>query len=90
MNHVMTQEVARRFSARWPWVVAVPLVIATNVVLVGMQSGGCIDYSAEPGAESTCSSGPILGIAGTWVLGIVSVFAVAYCLRRIVRPGGRR
>jgi hypothetical protein len=60
------------------------LVLVADVILMGTSVGQCADYTAESGAESTCTSGPVLGLAGTWVLGAVSVLAIAYCGRRLV------
>jgi len=74
----------------WPWAVAILLVIALNVLLLGFQHGECIDYTVESGATSTCTTEPALGIAGTWLLGIVSVLAVIYFARRLVQAIGAR
>ncbi len=40
------------------------LVIIVIVPFFGYQRGECIDYTTESGAVSTCSSGPVLGMAG--------------------------
>ena len=81
----MTGNPQRRFSSRWPWAITILGVVVANVLLLGTQTGQCIDYALESGAESTCTSGPIIGIAGAWVLGIVSLLAVAYCTYRLVQ-----
>ncbi|MDR6417737.1 hypothetical protein J2808_004508 [Pseudarthrobacter sulfonivorans] len=79
-------EVTPRFRPPrgWPWFVAILLVIIVNISLLGYQQGECVDYTTESGATSICTSGPALGIAGTWILAIVSLAAIAYFTRRIV------
>jgi hypothetical protein len=69
----------------WFWAVAILLVIALNFFLLGFQHGECIDYIPESGKTSTCTTEPALGIAGTWLLGIVSVLAAIYFMRRLVQ-----
>ena len=49
-----------------------------------------MDYTAESGAVSTCTSGPVLGAAGTWLLAAVSVVVIGYFARRLVRAARRR
>lgn len=73
------------------WLIASLVVIAVNILLFGSGVGACTDYIAESGAESTCTSGPILGAQGTWVFMILSLFALAYFIFRLVRrPAGLR
>ena len=67
------------------WVLAGLQIIAVNVVLVGIRTGECLDYTAESGAVSTCSSGPLVGIPGTWAIAILSLGALAYSVYRLVR-----
>lgn len=79
-----------RSSRSWPWAVAILLVIFVNVSLLGFQRGECFDYTIESGAVSTCTSGPALGVAGSWMLAIVSVVAIAYFTRRLVHVARAR
>ncbi|GEP27286.1 hypothetical protein [Cryobacterium sp. Hh38] len=67
------------------WVLASLLIIAVNVVLLGTRTGECTDYSPESGAVSTCSSGPLVGVPGTWAIAILSLVALAYFVYRLVR-----
>jgi hypothetical protein len=85
-------EVAPRFQSPrwWPWAVAILLVIVVNLAFFGYQRGECIDYTVESGAVSTCSSGPVLGIYGTWLLAVVSVAAIVYFTRRLVHVARAR
>ena len=82
----MTETSQRRAPVRFWWVVAALLVIAVNVLLLGYQAGECVDYPPESGLESTCTSGPAIGIPGTWAVGAVSLLAVIYFIYRLVRP----
>lgn len=85
-------EVSPRFRSPrwWPLAVAILLVMIVNVSLFGYQQGECIDYTIESGARSTCTSGPALGIAGTWILAIVSAAAIIYFTRRLVHVARAR
>lgn len=69
---------------RWPWILAIVLILSANVLAVGFQVGRCVDYAEGSGRHSYCSSEPALGIPGTWVVGIVSALAVAYCGYRLI------
>lgn len=79
-------EMAPRYQSPrwWPWAVAILLVIIVNVLSFGYQRGECFDYTIESGAVGTCSSGPALGMAGTWLLAVVSIAAIVYFTRRLV------
>jgi hypothetical protein len=81
----MTEPVSRRSPAKWRWIGAIAFVVLINVLSLGTQSGQCIDYAAGSGAESICTSGPAIGVAGAWALGILSLFAVAYFTYRLTR-----
>ena len=74
----------------WPWAWAIVLVIAVDALLIGLRAGECIDYTAESGAVSTCTSGPVLGPAGTWLLAAASVVVILYLARRLVRAARHR
>jgi hypothetical protein len=69
----------------WPWAVAILLVITVTITFLGYKWGECVDYTIESGATSVCTSGPALSMDGTWILAIVSVAAVVYFARRLVR-----
>ena len=74
----------------WPWVCAILLVIAVDALLLGFRTGECIDYTAESGAASTCTSGSALGSAGTWLLAAASVLVIGYLARRLARAARHR
>ena len=74
----------------WPWALAIVLVIAVDALLIGFRTGECLDYTAESGAASSCTSGPVLGPAGTWLLAAVSVVVILYLARRLVRAARHR
>ncbi|SDK90829.1 hypothetical protein SAMN04487916_10454 [Arthrobacter sp. ov407] len=69
---------------------AIGLVIAVDAILLGFRTGECIDYTAESGAVSTCTSGPALGSEGTWLLVAVSIVVISYFARRFVRAARDR
>ena len=81
----MTQTRKRSPTAQWPWVLLVLLVIAVDVVLLGTQTGRCIDYTQESGAESFCETGPITGVPGAWLLIVASLIAIAHFITRFLR-----
>ena len=83
-----TPQLRRR--PRWPWALAIGVVLAVDALLIGFRAGECIDYTAESGAVSTCTSGPVLGPAGTWLLAAVSVVVILYFARRLVRAARHR
>jgi hypothetical protein len=67
----------------WPWAVAIILLIAVNITLLGYKRGECVDYTIESGATSMCTSGPALSMDGTWILAVASVAAIIYFARRL-------
>jgi len=53
----MSQTPEPRRGVRWRWAVAIVFLIAVDVlVLLGIQRGECIDYTAESGAPPTTRS----------------------------------
>ncbi|QQD77216.1 hypothetical protein I8920_05635 [Curtobacterium sp. YC1] len=64
------------------------------IVVVGMlsllQTTTCVD--AVPGlGTSSCTTEPMLGVAGTWIAVVIGALVVALCVWRIVRtPEHRR
>jgi hypothetical protein len=81
----MDATAAYRSPRWWPWALAILGVIVLNAFFIGSRGGECFDYVVESGASGTCTSGPMLGIEGTWILGVVSAVAVVYFARRVVR-----
>ena len=75
------------------WVLAALVTgVGIPVLAFGFRSGECIDY-VPPGA-GICSSGPIVGIHGAWVLAGFAVLLATYftrkaiaCYRRDRNPG---
>lgn len=81
----MTEPMSHRPPAKWRWIIAIAFVVLINVLSLGIQNGQCIDYAAGSGAKSICTSGPAIGVAGAWALGVLSVFVVAYFIYRLSR-----
>ena len=77
--------VSPRTASRWPWVAAIVGLVVVNTLLLANQKGVCADYAQGSGLESTCTIGPAIGVPAMWVVGILSILAVAYCLYRIAR-----
>jgi hypothetical protein len=73
-----------RTASWWPWIAVIVGLVALNTFLLGTQTGVCTDYTAE-GLEGTCTIGPAIGVPAMWIVGVMSILAVAYCIRRIVR-----
>lgn len=67
------------------WVAICGLIVLLNTLNYGLQSGQCVDYLPKSGAVSTCSMEPAMGWPGSVLLAIVSLFALAYCITRILR-----
>jgi hypothetical protein len=68
----------------WFWG-AVVIAVVGVVALSASSSGSCPD--AEAGVDDTCVSG--WGVPGQWIIMIVTIVGVAYCLFRASRrnPG---
>ncbi|MFF2031370.1 hypothetical protein [Arthrobacter sp. NPDC058192] len=66
------------------------LVIAVDALMLGFRVGECHDFAVESGAVSTCTSGPILGLAGSWLLVAVSVVVIVHLARRLVSAARSR
>lgn len=81
----MMESDSPRSTAKWGWIGAIAFVLFVNLLSFGTQGGQCIDYAVGSGAESFCTSGPAIGVAATWALGIVSLLAVAYFIYRLTR-----
>jgi hypothetical protein len=69
-------------SARWPWITTIVALAIVNFLVWGIQTGQCLDVTAESDLASTCTSG---APAGGWGISGVSVLLVAYCVLRLAR-----
>jgi hypothetical protein len=65
------------------WVLA---ALATGmgipVLAFGFRGGECIDY--VPPGVGTCSSGPVVGIYGAWVLTAIAGLLAMYFVRKAI------
>lgn len=63
--------------------VAVVVTVTVSMSLV-VQTTTCLD--AVPGAgTSSCTTTPVVGVAGTWVAAVTGVVVLAVCVWQIVR-----
>ncbi|CCQ46104.1 hypothetical protein ARTSIC4J27_2064 [Pseudarthrobacter siccitolerans] len=60
------------------------LVLVFLVPPIFSQAGHCVDYAPGKGT-SYCESGPVLGVAGSVLFGVVYAALILFCLYRIVR-----
>lgn len=72
----------RTRGSAW-WLVAAVLVPAVVVLCAfGLTTGSCSDAAPGTGLESSCTTGPMVGLAGAWILSAgAAVFAVCALLR---------
>lgn len=66
----------------WSTVAVVTTVTALFLTLV--QSTSCVDAATGEGVSS-CSTGPVIGVAGAWIVCSVAAVVVAASIWRIVR-----
>jgi hypothetical protein len=66
------------------------LVIAVDALMLGFRAGECVDFAVESGAAGTCTSGPVLGLAGSWLLVAVSAAVIVHLARRLVHAARNR
>lgn len=66
------------------WSTVAVIVAVTVLWLVLVQVTSCSD--AAPGeGTSSCETGPVLGVAGTWIAGATGAATVAVAVWQIVR-----
>lgn len=78
-------------AGRWKWVVlALAAVIVVVVVDVLSWGGSCNDYAPPHEEASTCFSGPAVGPAGAWIIGILGAGVTVFAVYKAFRPSPRR
>ncbi|WP_416264710.1 hypothetical protein ACNANV_06215 [Curtobacterium flaccumfaciens pv. flaccumfaciens] len=66
------------------WATVAVVVVVTVSMLLVVQTTTCLD--AVPGAgTSSCTTTPVVGVAGTWVAAVTGVVVLAVCVWQIVR-----
>ncbi|WXF92317.1 hypothetical protein WDV91_06660 [Curtobacterium flaccumfaciens pv. flaccumfaciens] len=66
------------------WATVAVVVTVTVSMLLVFQTTTCLD--AVPGAgTSSCTTTPVVGVAGTWVAAVTGVVVLAVCVWQIVR-----
>ncbi|MBO3662167.1 hypothetical protein [Microbacterium stercoris] len=68
---------------RWGWIVLALVAGLLVLLLTGLHHGVCND-SSDP-ALSSCESGPVLGVAGTWLAWIAYALFLGFCAWRVAR-----
>ena len=81
-----------RGNALFVWIALAAVAAATMLFFdVLAWTGAC--YDAVEGGESYCTSGPMVGVAAAWVIGVVFgvvlVGSVVQAVRVARRPRGR-
>jgi hypothetical protein len=70
---------AQRTGGGGRWLLAAVVVTVAIVLVWGVQGGGC---AGGIGGDADCTSGPVVGVAGAWVLTISGALFVLHALRR--------
>jgi len=66
------------------WATVAVVVTVTVSMLLVVQTTTCLD--AVPGAgTSSCTTTPMVGVAGTWIAAFAGVVVLAVCVWQIVR-----
>lgn len=66
------------------WATVAVVVTVTVSMLLVVQTTTCLD--AVPGAgTSSCTTEPMIGVAGTWVAAVTGAVVLAVCVSQIVR-----
>ncbi|QYI98244.1 hypothetical protein K0028_04790 [Curtobacterium flaccumfaciens pv. flaccumfaciens] len=66
------------------WATVAVVVTVTVSMLLVVQTTTCLD--AVPGAgTSSCTTEPMIGVAGTWVAAVTGAVVLAVCVWQIVR-----
>lgn len=66
------------------WATVAVVVVVTVSMLLVVQTTTCLD--AVPGAgTSSCTTTPMVGVAGTWVAAVSGAVVLAVCVWQIVR-----
>jgi len=66
------------------WATVAVVVTVTVSMLLLVQTTTCLD--AVPGAgTSSCTTTPMIGVAGTWVAAVTGAVVLAVCVWQIVR-----
>lgn len=76
---------AERRRVSWGWIVFVVVLGVIVLFVTGFGVGECRDASPGSGAESVCTSGPAIGVAGVWVAWIAYALLAAYGLWQAFR-----
>jgi hypothetical protein len=79
---------SRRRPIRWLIAAVIALVIVPALAF-GNQAGECVDYAADAGVDSYCTSGPAIGYPGAWVLTVAALLFAGYAVWRGFRSSSR-
>lgn len=73
-----------RRGVRWAWIALIAVCALFAVVLTNIRQGACYD-SSDP-ALSYCESGPMIDVAGVWVVWALWLGLAIFGAVRMLRP----
>ena len=82
MRYRLTMSPARTNRIRWCWLIAIAALLLLDGAVFAFRAESCADFATT---ESVCTTGPAIGLPGTIAVAIVSTFAIAYCVARLIR-----
>lgn len=83
-HHRIPERTCRLVERAIAWVVLALVTAVPALLLASAQVTSCFD--AAPGeGTSHCTSGPVLGVTGSWIAGAVAVAVVAIAVVQVVR-----
>ncbi|MET0788694.1 MAG: hypothetical protein ABWY33_05560 [Cellulomonas sp.] len=75
---------ARRTRGSAWWLVAAVVVPAVVVLFAfGLTTGSCYEAADGADTQSYCTSGPMVGLPGAWILSIGAAVFALYALLRL-------
>ncbi|OII34995.1 hypothetical protein BIU98_03375 [Curtobacterium sp. MMLR14_010] len=66
------------------WITLAVVTTVTVLMVTLVQMTSCAD-AAPGGGTSSCTTTPMLGVAGSWIAGLVGAGVVACCIWQVVR-----
>lgn len=67
------------------WSTVAVVTAVTALLLTVMQVSSCADAAPGGGGASSCTTQPLIGVAGSWIAGVVGAAVVAASVWQMVR-----